>query len=180
MSEAKAVVARLIDEVINGGDLSVIDEIYTPELALHSYISARGPYEDSTYWSPSWTIGKSTIMTSTIGDVIKGAKALGTGALISRRAARERVAPPTGEFPPFTQDLYYGLGVLVTNSWAVQNPELNGYTAVMAYLPSSKISVALTTTNGRRAADTGTNYSARLFETITEYLMPDNPAILPG
>ena len=151
-----------------------------PAPVLHSYISARGPYEDSTYWSPSWTVGKSTIMTATIGDVIKGAKALGTGALISRRAARERVAPPIGELPPFTQDIYYGLGVLVTNSWVVQNPELNGYTAVMVYLPSSKMSVALTTTNGRRAAETGTNYTGRLFETITEYLTPDHPAILPG
>jgi predicted ester cyclase len=34
MSQAnKAVVRRLVDEVLNGGDLDVIDELYAPELA---------------------------------------------------------------------------------------------------------------------------------------------------
>jgi predicted ester cyclase len=33
MTEAKAVVTRLVDEVLNGGELRVIDEIYSPELA---------------------------------------------------------------------------------------------------------------------------------------------------
>jgi D-alanyl-D-alanine carboxypeptidase len=158
--------------------ISALPAIPTP--VLHSYSSDRGPYEDSTFWSPSWTAGKSTIMTSTIGDVIKAAKALGTGALISRRAARERIAPTTAEFPQFSRDLYYGLGVVVTNSWQVQNPELNGYTAIMAYLPSSRMSLALTVTNGQRAAATGTNYSKELFESITEYLTPGHPAALPG
>jgi D-alanyl-D-alanine carboxypeptidase len=151
-----------------------------PAPVLHSYSSDRGPYEDSTFWSPSWTIGKSAIMTSTIGDVIKAAKALGTGALISTRASRERFAPTTAEFPQFSQDFYYGLGVLVGNSWQFQNPELNGYTAIMAYLPSRRISLALTVTNGQRAAATGTNYSKELFESITEYLTPGHPAAAPG
>jgi D-alanyl-D-alanine carboxypeptidase len=151
-----------------------------PAPVLHSYSSDRGPYEDSTFWSPSWTLGKSAIMTSTIGDVIKAAKALGTGALISPRASRERFAPTTAVFPQFSEDFYYGLGVLVGNSWQFQNPELNGYTAIMAYLPSRRISLALTVTNGRRAAATGTNYSQELFESITEYLTPGHPAALPG
>ena len=148
-----------------------------PAPALHSYSSDRGPYEDSTFWSPSWTIGKSAIMTSTIGDVIK---AVGTGALISRRASRERFAPTSAVLPQFSRAFYYGLGVLVGNSWQFQNPELNGYTAIMAYLPSRRISVALTVTNGRRAAATGTNHSKELFESITGYLTPGHPALLPG
>jgi hypothetical protein len=32
-SQPKAVVSRLIEEVLNGGDLDLIDEIYSPELA---------------------------------------------------------------------------------------------------------------------------------------------------
>src|SRR3954454_13204600 len=57
-----------------------------PQPVLHSYTVDRGPYEDSTYWSPSWTIAASMIMTGTIGDVITSAKALGSGALISKAA----------------------------------------------------------------------------------------------
>jgi CubicO group peptidase (beta-lactamase class C family) len=66
-----------------------------PPPVLHAYTADRGPYEDSTFWSPSWSIAESMIMTSTIGDVIKSARALGTGALISKAAARERIAPTT-------------------------------------------------------------------------------------
>ena len=147
-----------------------------PPPVLHAYTADRGPYEDSTFWSPSWSIAESMIMTSTIGDVIKSARALGTGALISRAAARERIAPTTAGLPGFNQSLYYGLGVVIVNTWEIQNPEMQGYTAIQAYLPSRRISVALTVTKGLRAAATSTNYSERLFTAITEYLTPDRPA----
>jgi hypothetical protein len=65
------------------------------------------------------------------------------------------------------------------NTWQIQNPELNGYTAIMAYLPSSRISIALAVTRGERAAATGTNYSQQLFTAISEYLTPDHPAKFP-
>ena len=147
-----------------------------PAPTLHAFVSFRGPYEDSTSWSPSWTIGRSTIMTATIGDVIKAAKAFGTGALISKRASEERFEPITAGLGPFTDDYYYGLGILVSNGWEFQNPELNGYTAIAGYLPSRRMSLALTVTNGERAAATGDNYSQKLFTSITEYLTPGHRA----
>jgi D-alanyl-D-alanine carboxypeptidase len=154
--------------------ISALPAIPTP--TLHAYVSDRGPYEDSTFWSPSWTIGKSTIMTSTIGDMIRAAKAFGTGALISRKASRERFAPITAGLGPFDDDFYYGLGILVANGWEFQNPELNGYTAIAGYLPSRRMSLALTVTNGERAAASGANYSQKLFTSITEYLTPGHRA----
>jgi CubicO group peptidase (beta-lactamase class C family) len=151
-----------------------------PPPVLHAYTSERGPYEDSTFWSPSWTIAASMIMTSTIGDVMKSAKALGTGALISRAAARERIALTSAGLPGFSKSRYYGLGVVISNTWEIQNPELNGYTAIMAYLPSGRISGALVVTKGERAAATCNNYSQLLFTAISEYLTPDHPARFPG
>ena len=121
-----------------------------PPPVLHAYTVDRGPYEDSTFWSPSWTFAKSLIMTGTIGDVIRSAKAVGTGALISRRAALERIAPTTAGLPGFSRSLYFGLGIVVVNTWQIQNPELNGYTAIMAYLPSRRIALALAVTRGKR------------------------------
>jgi CubicO group peptidase (beta-lactamase class C family) len=150
-----------------------------PSPVLHAYTVDRGPYEDSTFWSPSWTIAASMIMTGTIGDVIRSAKALGTGALISKAAARERIAPTTAGLPGFSQNLYYGLGLVILDTWEIQNPELNGYTAIQAYLPSRRISIALAVTRGERAATTGANYSQELFQTISEYLTPDHPARFP-
>jgi D-alanyl-D-alanine carboxypeptidase len=151
-----------------------------PPPVLHAYTVDRGPYEDSTYWSPSWTIAQSMIITGTIGDMIKSAKALGTGALISKAAERERVAPTTAGFPPFSRDLYYGLGIVVMDTWLVQNPEMNGYTAIMAYLPSTRISLALTVTRREAAAATGTNYSQQVFRAIAQYLAPNHSSAIPG
>jgi CubicO group peptidase (beta-lactamase class C family) len=150
-----------------------------PGPVLHSYTVDRGPYEDSTYWSPSWTIAASMIMTGTIGDVLKSAKAFGRGALISRAAARERVAPTSAGLPPFNRNVYYGLGIVVLNTWQIQNPELNGWTAIQAYLPSRRISLALAVTRRKRAAATGLNYSQQVFEAISRYLTPKHPAIFP-
>ena len=150
-----------------------------PPPVLHAYTSDRGVYEDSTFWSPSWSIAETMIMTSTIGDMIKSAKALGSGALISKAAARERLAPTTATLPPFSDTIYYGLGVIVDDQWLVQNPEMQGYTAIMAYLPSRRISLALTATKGQAAAATTTNFSEELFKSISEYLTPDRQVLFP-
>src|SRR5205807_4920820 len=95
---------------------------------LRAYTAQLGPYEDSTYWSPSWTLGAGSVMYSTIDDVAQSARALGSGALISSRASRERFAPTTVGMGSFTKQFYFGLGILVVNGWYLQNPNLNGYT----------------------------------------------------
>ena len=149
-----------------------------PNPVLHSYTAERGFYEDATFWSPSWGIAKSTLMSSTIGNVVKAAKAFGTGALISPASARERLSPDlTSNFAPFNAfdgNFYYGLGVLVDHTWQFQNPEQNGYTAIMAYFPSRRISLAIAATKGLSAAQTSNNYSEILWSEITSYLTPDN------
>lgn len=152
-----------------------------PEPVLHAYVNERGFYEDATYWSPSWGISGSLLMSSTIGDVIRSAKALGAGELVSRRAQQQRLAPITvGLSPGFSDSLYYGLGILVANGWLFQNPEVNGYTSIMAVLPSRGISIALSVTEGESAAETSTNFSERLLGEVTEYLTPQSPAALPS
>lgn len=149
------------------------------EPVLHSYTSMRGSYEDATFWSPSWTIGAGTVMSATIGDVARTARAVGTGALLSRTASRERFAPITAGLKPFTPDLFFGLGIIVANGWYVQNPMLNGYTGAMAYLPSRDLSVAIVATT-RRGADEDVAYASRLFTALTAYLAPGHTATLPG
>jgi D-alanyl-D-alanine carboxypeptidase len=159
-------------------DISPMPEIEPP--VLHSYTADRGPYEDSTFWSPSWSIGPGTIQTSNIRDITTLARAVGTGALLSRRSHREQFAPLTAGLPPLTSQLYYGLGVLVTGSWRFQNPDINGYTGVMAYLPQKKISIGIVATRGQAATRTGTNYAEALFTQIGTYLAPGYPPVLPS
>lgn len=152
-----------------------------PEPVLHAYVAYRGFYEDSTFWSPSWTIAKSLVMSGTAADVIRSAQALGTGATISPEASRERFAPNTATagYPGFSEDFYYGLGVVIADSWQLQTPQLNGYNGVQGYLPSRRIAFAVVATNGLDAAAENSDNSRRLVAAITEYLTPDRVVALP-
>ena len=161
-------------------DIGISPLATMPEPALHAYTSERGPYEDTTSWSPSWTLGKDSIMTGTIGDIARTARAIGSGRLISREASRDQFAPITADYPGFSEQLYYGLGINVANTWRFQNPDLNGYTGIMAYLPAQDLSIGLTTTNSETSTDDGVNYSQRLWAEIANYLAPDHPITLPG
>jgi D-alanyl-D-alanine carboxypeptidase len=151
-----------------------------PGPVLHSYNGESGRYQDSTFWSPSWTIGAGTAMSGTIGDVAREARAVGTGELISPHASRERFAPATVGLPGVRPDRYFGLGIAVVNGWELQNPVLNGYTGIMAYLPSRQLSIAIVTTQKKRSASSGDNYAAEIFAGLTAYLTPAHSGSLSG
>ena len=74
-----------------------------PQPVLHAYSTERGVYEDSTYWSPSWSIGRGVAMTSTARDMIKGIRAVGSGKVANtrreggpRKPCHSRQAPTAG------------------------------------------------------------------------------------
>jgi CubicO group peptidase (beta-lactamase class C family) len=151
-----------------------------PGPGLHAYTGERGIYEDATFWSPSWSIGAGTVMTATIGDAVRGFRAMASGALISARANRERTAPFTVGLAPFSPERYYGLGVTVANGWQLQNPFIDGYTGVAAYLPAQDLSLGIATTQLPQSANNGVEYATGLFAKLTAYLSPAHLIEIPG
>jgi len=145
-----------------------------PQPVLHAYSSERGSYEDSTYWSPSWGIGRGVLMTSTARDMIKGIRAVGTGRFVSRSGLRQLLTPYSRGLagaPPFD----YGLGVLQDNTgWFFANPQVNGYIGILAYFPRRDISIVVENTNGPATAP-GKSTSGAIFAELTKYLTPDHP-----
>jgi CubicO group peptidase (beta-lactamase class C family) len=151
-----------------------------PGEALHAYTGERGIYEDDTFWSPSWTIGDGTVMTSPMADVVRGARELGRGALISAQSNRERVAPTSvGKIPQFTKHLYYALGITLANGWEFQNPFIDGYTGISAYLKAQDISVGIVTTQLPQSANNGVGNASILLARLSEYLSPDHVIVIP-
>ena len=72
----------------------------------------------------------------------------------------------------------YGLGIVRSGSWLLQNPLVDGYGAVEAYLPSKKIAIAVAVTFGPEAFDSEGNYANSgdtLFRSIGTYMAPDDP-----
>ena len=154
------------------------DSPSTPDIrppVLHAFDSERGLYEESTYWNPSWTLARGAIMTSNIYDVGKSAIAIGTGALLSPQSHREQIFPRSLVSRPNRPKVYFGMGVVIlAGSWIVQTPLFGGYQGIMAYLPSKKIAIAITSTLGEKSSPS-TNYSTLIFQQIGKYLAPSQP-----
>ncbi len=144
------------------------------EPALHAFDAERGRYEESTYWDPSWTLARGAVMTSTIADILRSAAAIGEGTLVSPASHEEQVAPLTAGMKPWSDEAYYGLGVFLIHGWVVQNPSFSGYAATMAYLPSRKLAIAVSTTMGEKASMEG-NASTDILKAIAAYLAPEAP-----
>lgn len=172
------------------------------EPVLHAFSSERREalgidpstrfYEESTYWNPSWTLAEGAIQTTNIYDMTATAIAVGEGTLLSPESHQAQVAPDLLGFGSLLEgcpachtldEVYnYGLGVVLSGSWILQNPLFGGYGALEAYLPSKKIAIAVVTTYGEQSFDEQGNYkygnaSQKLFTAIGAYLAPDEPPL---
>jgi len=176
-----------------------------PSPALHSFSSERrvalgipptAPfYEEATYWNTQWGTPVGANETTNIVDLTTTAAKVGTGALLSRASYRTMTAPNLLGFGQkeaacepscFTQVNAYnfGLGVIRSGSWLLQDPLLSGEGITEAYLPSQKIAIAIVVTLGPGAFDSQGNYSNLsdpLFRSIGRYMAPtDPPPSVPG
>jgi CubicO group peptidase (beta-lactamase class C family) len=152
-------------------------------------------YADSTYWDTSWSLAKGAIETTNIYDMDKTAIAIGNGKLLSAESfkamtntkMRDQGGPSTG-CPQCHRGNYaytYGTGVVIKGHWLLQDPLVNGYSALEAYLPSQKIAISLVATFDEDAFNKTTgsypNEAVPIFEQIGAKLAPnDAPPPAPG
>jgi CubicO group peptidase (beta-lactamase class C family) len=169
-----------------------------PPPVLHAFDSERRTalkipadisfYEESTYWNAQWGTPMGANQTTTIDDMATTAVKVGTGALLSKSSYEAMTGPHLLGFGKkqdncapscFTQiNVYnYGLGIVRSGSWLLQNPLLDGYSATEAYLPSKKIAIAVAVTFAPEAFNSQGNYknsSDTVFRSIGAYLAPDD------
>ena len=172
---------------------------FIPEPVLHAFSSERRValdldpstpfYEESTFWNPVWGTPVGGAQTTTISDMTTTAIAIGTGELLSDESFHEMTDSqligfgerlPECEPSCFTQveGYNYGLGVVRSGAWMLQNPQLSGYSAVEAYLPSDEIAISVATTYAPGAFEPDGRYdnsADRVFRMIGTYLAPDEP-----
>ncbi|MDP7722683.1 serine hydrolase domain-containing protein [Mycobacterium sp. TY814] len=175
-----------------------------PDPVLHAFSSERREslkipagvpfYEESTFWNPSWTITHGAIQTTNIYDMEASAAGVGSGRLLSAESYKKMVStelrgktrPQPGCPTCFDQsDGYtYGLGIVISGNWLLQNPMFAGEAAVEAYLPSQKVAIAVAVTYAPEAFDEQGNYTNQadiLFRKIGAELAPnDAPPMPPG
>ncbi|MBO0696458.1 MAG: beta-lactamase family protein [Verrucomicrobia bacterium] len=174
-----------------------------PSPVLHAFDSERRAAlkipadvaftEESTFWNVQWGTPMGANQTTNIDDMITTAVKVGTGALLSKSSYEAMTGPHLLGFGKkqdncapscFTQvnGYNYGIGVVRSGSWLLQNPLLAGFGAVEAYLPSKKIAIAVAATFMPEAFDSQGNYansSDTLFRQIGAYMAPDDAPPMP-
>ena len=186
-----------LTQTTSGSTAAIPDPVlhaYTSERRAALHIPASVPFlEESTFWNPSWTTAAGAIQTTTITDLTTTAVAVGTGTLLSPASHQLQVAPtlrgfgkPVAGCPTCatqTDRYTYGLGVILSGAWLLQNPLFYGYAAVEGYLPPKKLAIATAVTFTEAAFDDQGNYrggnaAQTLFEAIATELVPEYP--IPG
>ena len=197
----------LQDKVLGPLGLKATANWDTPEIpqpVLHAFSSERRQflktpngtpfYEETTFWNPSWTITHGAIQTTNIYDMETTAVGIGSGKLLSADSYKKMVstdlrgkthAQPGCPTCMEQSDGYtYGLGIITSGNWLLQNPLFAGYAAAEAYLPAQKVAVAVAVTYAPEAFDDQGNYSNQadiLFRKIGAVVAPNNaPPMPPG
>jgi CubicO group peptidase (beta-lactamase class C family) len=195
----------LSDKVLRPLGLTNTVNSLTPEIpspVLHAFSSERRAflkipadtpfYEESTFWDPSWTITHGAIQTTNIYDMEATAVGIGSGKLLTADSYKKMVStelrgkthkqPGCTTCDEMTDAYTYGLGIVISGDWLVQNPMFGGYGAIEAYLPSQKIAIAAAVTFNPEAFDDQGNYSNAadpLFRRIAAQLAPDDAPPMP-
>ncbi|SDU47625.1 serine hydrolase domain-containing protein [Gordonia westfalica] len=173
-----------------------------PEPALHAYSPERRGilnlppatpfYEETTGWNPSWSITHGAIQTSNIYDVEATGRKLFAGETLSKESYETmtstrlrgvaRPLPGCTTCVEMSERYTYGMGVVLTGDWIVQNPLFNGYAAVVGYLPGEKVSIAVAVTYKAEAfgpAGAYDNSGNPIFARIGALMAPDHAPPIP-
>jgi len=143
-----------------------------PDPVLHSYTNERGVYEEATFWTPSDFPNNGSVVT-TLGDLGKWTHALGTGKLLSKKSFGLQTGDQNVGLGPLTADKHYGMGVAYVDGWNLTNPQFDGYTGVIGYLPAKKATVVVASTFGSKG-DISVSYGAAVFNRLAAILSPAN------
>ncbi|WP_051943693.1 serine hydrolase domain-containing protein [Streptacidiphilus rugosus] len=184
---------RLLEQRIYGPlGLHATSNSYTPDMpapVLHAFTSERGRYEESTFWNPSWTTAPGAVVNMDICDLARAGVGIGSGQTISRASYKTLMNPgtvglgtPTKKCPPTvclpqTEQVHFGVSVLVVNGWIVSNPSFSGYAAIMAYLPCKDLSIAVSVTYSPTTDQSVQNLSNNIAKDLSHLLAPNQPLV---
>lgn len=177
-----------------------------PEPALHTYSSERRAYlqvppttpfyEETTYWSPSWTTANGAVQTSNIYDVTTSMEIVGSGSQVSAEMYEKQVGlslagfgspDPTGTCSAcrqLTADFSYGMGVILLGPWITQTKKFAGAGVSSGYLPAKKLTISVAATYSASAFDANGDYvnaSSAVMNSLANILAPGQaPKATPG
>jgi hypothetical protein len=121
------------------------------------------------------------------------AVAMGTGTLLSPESYKMMIStdlrgkttaqPGCVTCFPQSEAYSYGLGIVTTGNWLMQNPLFSGEAGAFAYLPSKKVAIAVALTfaedafapDGSYKPEVGSNAVDPVWRQIATVVAPDDP-----
>lgn len=150
--------------------------VLTPQIEgpiLHGYTNERNIFEDSTFWNPTAFLHSGN-MTSTVADIGRWVRALGTGELLTADQFRQMMEPSTAGVGPLTREKYFAFGVVHLGDWLFMNPSYGGYDGVAYYDTTTDTTIVAYVTLGPRS-DAARNNAVDAGRQIGTLLVPDRP-----
>lgn len=152
----------------------------TPQMTepiLHGYTNERTVFEDSTFWNPTAFLHSGN-MNSTVADVARWVRALGTGKLLSDAQFEAMMAASTAGLGPLTPQKYFAFGVAHVDDWLFMNPAFGGYNGVAFYDPKTKTTIVVYATLGP-TADANVDNAIPIGTAIGTLVVPNHPPRIP-
>jgi D-alanyl-D-alanine carboxypeptidase len=192
-SNANTVLLGLVIEKVEGRPFAEVlkEKILVPQGLDHTFFPAdekfSGPHidgctslypgkeeVDSTSWSPSQAYAAGA-MISTVGDLTKWAKLVGTGALISPELQAERLN--WDRLGDNDDNWHYTFGLEENSGWIGHNGMIPGYFTFEVYNPEVDATIVIAMNSDKKVnGEQGINV---LLRDISKILFPDNPVNVP-
>ncbi len=170
-------IAEHITEPLGMRDSEVVLDPQMDEPILHGYTNERKFFEDSTFWNPTAFLHSGN-MNSTVADVGRWVRALGTGERLTREQFEQMMGPSTAGLGPFTTEKYFAFGVVHLADWLFMNPSYGGYDGVAFYDTKTETTVVVYATLGP-TSDSDQNNAVGIGTKISTLLVPDRPPAVP-
>jgi D-alanyl-D-alanine carboxypeptidase len=114
---------------------------------LHAYTDERGVFENSTYWSPSWT-SHTGFFTSDMADMLVLWRALASGQLLSPQGFATLTTPINVGDAFNRPDFHYAYGILVNEPWISQSFSFGGYDGIASHHGEKDLTIGVIDTLG--------------------------------
>ncbi|MFD4352536.1 serine hydrolase domain-containing protein [Nocardia sp. NPDC058518] len=170
-------IAEHITEPLGMHDSKVVLTPQVDEPILHGYTNERNVFEDSTFWNPTAFLHSGN-MNSTVADVGRWVRALGTGERLTPDQFQQMMGPSTAGLGPFTTEKYFAFGVVHLADWLFMNPSYGGYDGVAYYDTKTGTTVVVYATLGP-ASDSNQNNAVGIGTEIGALLVPERPPTVP-
>jgi D-alanyl-D-alanine carboxypeptidase len=158
---------RIIDR-LGLGQTRIWSTAELPDPPLHGFTKERGVFEDSTYWSPSWT-SYTGPLNGDMADTVRLMRALATGATVSKESLHLMLTPATLGKGVNTAEHAFSLGLELLPPWVQKTFFFGGYGGTAGYDATRDLTIAVVTTLGRDSAP-DKNPSTPIFHELAEML----------